>query len=335
MNDLVVVGGGQAGLAAAAHAAERGLRVVVCEKTDRFGGSAAFSAGILWTAPDVETMRAVVPDGDPELGRLLVEGLEPAVDRVRAAGVTVTERWYGQMGFGVAYRTDIHALHEHWQRVIVEAGGELRANTPVRSLRFSRRSRGRRRRRRGARGAARDRRLPGRLRAGQALPGLGRRPDADPLEPGQHRRRLPARGVGGRGGEPRPRRLLRAPGAGPADRVRARALPAADAVPLALLDPGRLPRPPVHRRVARRRGVQPDRAAAAGRARRAAVRRARAHRARDRPAVPARAGDRPVRGRAVAGREPDVGGHDRRADRRASRSGASIRSGWRGRSTRT
>ena len=137
MNDLVVVGGGQAGLAAAAHAAEQGLRVVVCEKTDRFGGSAAFSAGILWTAPDVETMRSVVPDGDPELGRLLVEGLEPAVDRVRDAGVLVTDRWYGQMGFGVAYRTDIHALHEHWQRVIVANGGELRANTPVRSLRFA------------------------------------------------------------------------------------------------------------------------------------------------------------------------------------------------------
>lgn len=136
MNDLVVVGGGHAGLAAAAHAAECGLRVVVCEKTDRFGGSAALSAGILWTAPDVETMRAVVPDGDPELGRLLVEGFEPAVERVRAAGVKVTERWYGQMGFGVAYRTDIHALHEHWRRVIVEAGGELRTNAPVRSLRF-------------------------------------------------------------------------------------------------------------------------------------------------------------------------------------------------------
>ena len=133
MNDLVVVGGGQAGLAAAAHAVQRGLRVVVCEKTDRFGGSASLSAGILWTAPDVETMREVVPDGDPELGRLLVDGLEPAVQRVRDAGVLVTERWYGQMGFGVAYRTDIHALHEHWKRVIVEGGGELRANTPVRS----------------------------------------------------------------------------------------------------------------------------------------------------------------------------------------------------------
>ena len=68
MIDLVVVGGGQAGLAAGAAAAERGLRVVVCEKTARIGGSAYFSAGILWTAPDVATARALLPDGDPELG---------------------------------------------------------------------------------------------------------------------------------------------------------------------------------------------------------------------------------------------------------------------------
>jgi hypothetical protein len=136
MIDLVVVGGGMAGLAAAARAAEHGLRVVVLEKTGRVGGSSALSAGILWTAPDVETMREVVPDGDPELGRVLVEGLEPAVERVRAAGVEVTERWYGQMGFGVAYRADIHALHRHWVGVIEGAGGEIRLDAPVRSLRM-------------------------------------------------------------------------------------------------------------------------------------------------------------------------------------------------------
>ena len=53
MIDLVVVGAGQAGLAAGAAAAEHGLRTVVLEKSDRIGGSAHFSAGILWTAPDV------------------------------------------------------------------------------------------------------------------------------------------------------------------------------------------------------------------------------------------------------------------------------------------
>ena len=56
MIDLVVVGGGQAGLAACAAAAARGLSVIVCEKGARYGGSAHFSAGILWTAPDVSTL---------------------------------------------------------------------------------------------------------------------------------------------------------------------------------------------------------------------------------------------------------------------------------------
>jgi succinate dehydrogenase/fumarate reductase flavoprotein subunit len=128
--DLVVVGGGQAGLAAGAAAAARGLSVVVCEKTDRYGGSAYFSAGILWTAPDVSTLASLLPDGDPELGRVLVEGFEPAVAAARGAGVPITERWTEHLGFGVAYRTDIHALHDHWAGQI----DDLRLNTPVKSL---------------------------------------------------------------------------------------------------------------------------------------------------------------------------------------------------------
>ena len=112
--DLLVVGGGVAGMAAAAHAAARGARVSVVEKTDRVGGSGALSAGIVWTAPDEATFRRVCPDGDPELGRILVEGFDRAVDGARDAGVCVSERWTGQMGFGVAHSVDIRALLEHW-----------------------------------------------------------------------------------------------------------------------------------------------------------------------------------------------------------------------------
>jgi succinate dehydrogenase/fumarate reductase flavoprotein subunit len=128
--DLVIVGGGQAGLAAGAAAAARGLSVVVCEKAERHGGSAYFSAGILWTAPDVSTLTSLLPDGDPDLGRVLVDGFEPAVAAARAGGVTISERWTEHLGFGVAYRTDIHALHEHWASAI----DDLRLATPVRSL---------------------------------------------------------------------------------------------------------------------------------------------------------------------------------------------------------
>jgi succinate dehydrogenase/fumarate reductase flavoprotein subunit len=121
-------------MAAAAHAAARGARVTVLEKTERLGGSGALSAGIVWTAPDEETFRWVCPDGDPELGRILVEGFDAAVERAREAGVAVSERWTGQMGFGLAHRVDMEALLEHWRRTVAAAGGRIELGVTVREL---------------------------------------------------------------------------------------------------------------------------------------------------------------------------------------------------------
>jgi succinate dehydrogenase/fumarate reductase flavoprotein subunit len=112
-------------MAAAAHAAARGARVTVLEKTGGLGGSGALSAGIVWTAPDEETFRRVCPDRDPELGRTLVEGFDAAVEGAREAGVAVSERWTGQMGFGLAHRVDMQALLEHWRRTVTAAGGRI------------------------------------------------------------------------------------------------------------------------------------------------------------------------------------------------------------------
>jgi succinate dehydrogenase/fumarate reductase flavoprotein subunit len=129
--DLLVAGGGIAGLAAAARAAEVGLEVVVAEKGDEVGGSAALSAGIVWTAPDVETACRIAPDGDPALLRALVEGFDAAVERVRDAGVAVSERWTGQMGFGVAHHVDLGALLAHWRAALA---GAVLTRTAVREL---------------------------------------------------------------------------------------------------------------------------------------------------------------------------------------------------------
>lgn len=120
--DLLVLGGGMAGLAAAARAAECGAEVEVVEKGTGLGGSAALSAGILWTAPDFQTLRGVVPGGDPSLGEALVDGFEPAVEWLRSTGVPVSERWEGQFGFGSAVRVDMNSLFDIWGRRIEQAG---------------------------------------------------------------------------------------------------------------------------------------------------------------------------------------------------------------------
>jgi len=46
--DVVVVGSGAAGLTAAVVAANEGLKVILLEKTDKFGGATAFSGGGIW-----------------------------------------------------------------------------------------------------------------------------------------------------------------------------------------------------------------------------------------------------------------------------------------------
>src|ERR1700745_3466948 len=66
--DVVVVGSGAAGMTAALTAAHRGLRVVVIEKTDRFGGSTARSGGGLWLPGNEVLHRAGVRD-TPEQAR--------------------------------------------------------------------------------------------------------------------------------------------------------------------------------------------------------------------------------------------------------------------------
>ena len=66
--DVVVVGSGAAGMTAALTAEHHGLRVVVIEKTGRFGGSTARSGGGLWVPGNEVLRRAGVAD-TPEQAR--------------------------------------------------------------------------------------------------------------------------------------------------------------------------------------------------------------------------------------------------------------------------
>ena len=105
--DLVVVGAGAAGLATANRAVDLGARVLLLDKADAVGGSAALSAGILWTAPDREVLDRIQPDADPVLGPLVVEGYEQAVADVRDAGADVSDEWLDHLEWGRACKVDI------------------------------------------------------------------------------------------------------------------------------------------------------------------------------------------------------------------------------------
>jgi succinate dehydrogenase/fumarate reductase flavoprotein subunit len=121
--DLLVIGGGMAGLTAGAWAARHGARVIVVERGQDVGGSAAF-AGFVWTTPTLDAMRAVNPGGDRELGRALVEGFGDGVEWVRSIGVdcgpAVTVLRYGR-----GHQMDLNAYIRACQAILRASGGEI------------------------------------------------------------------------------------------------------------------------------------------------------------------------------------------------------------------
>jgi succinate dehydrogenase/fumarate reductase flavoprotein subunit len=106
--DLLVLGGGMAGLTAAARAAEQGAEVLVAEKAAAPGGSAVM-AEFLWTAASYEALRDVEPDGEPALHARLIEGRAAALAWLGELGVEAGPE-VGLLGFGTGNRIDTAAL---------------------------------------------------------------------------------------------------------------------------------------------------------------------------------------------------------------------------------
>src|SRR5437870_5746330 len=103
--DLLVFGGGMAGMSAAARAAHDGASVVLVEKAPAIGGSAIY-AGFIWTAPTAEVMQEVNPGADPRLANRVVEGYSGALDWVRSLDVHVAEP-VTVLGYGRGCATDM------------------------------------------------------------------------------------------------------------------------------------------------------------------------------------------------------------------------------------
>lgn len=137
--DILVVGAGMGGLTAALAAQQEGARVILAEKAATCGGSFALSGGYIWTVPTVALYQAIVPHGDPELGRMLVGDFEHAIAWLREQGVRLGPRREGLFahGVGCGYRLEpdpvsagIAPLVSAFER----RGGTLSCATPARQL---------------------------------------------------------------------------------------------------------------------------------------------------------------------------------------------------------
>ena len=131
--DVLVSGGGMAGLCAALAAAEQGAKVLVLEKGNRFGGSMYLSNGIVWTFANTDEVRRRIPDGDAVLQDLLVSHLGDGLAWLQAHGVDLEpERVYLQCGRGRA------ASGVQMTQALVDAlrrrGGQLLENTALQQL---------------------------------------------------------------------------------------------------------------------------------------------------------------------------------------------------------
>jgi succinate dehydrogenase/fumarate reductase flavoprotein subunit len=130
--DVLVIGGGMAGLTAAARAARHGARVAVLEIADTLGGSAAY-AGYLWTAPSHEVMAEENPDGDLALRTTLVDRFPTAVEWVRSldvlCGPPVT---VAHVGLGHKFDT-MHYV-EQCRRTVLDCGGRVDLRAEVTEL---------------------------------------------------------------------------------------------------------------------------------------------------------------------------------------------------------
>src|SRR4051812_13374165 len=69
--DVLIIGSGAAGLTAAVTARRQGLDVIVCEKEPVFGGTTAWSGGILWVPCNSHQVAAGVEDS-VELARAYI-----------------------------------------------------------------------------------------------------------------------------------------------------------------------------------------------------------------------------------------------------------------------
>lgn len=134
--DVLVVGGGMAGLCAAIEALERGKDVLVIEKGNRFGGSMRLSGGLIWTFADKDQLKVEIPDGNDLLQHMVVEGLWDSLSWLEGHGVELSDertfQWYGR-----GRHADPAQLSDCLVERVKTLGGRTLLSTGLHSLRVA------------------------------------------------------------------------------------------------------------------------------------------------------------------------------------------------------
>ncbi len=135
---VVVVGAGMAGLAAALTAQEQGAPVTLLEAGATPGGSAALSAGFITTFGSYDDYQRRVPLGEQAQGRLVMDHYDDAVRWLLDQGLEFAPDASGQpegeFGFTRRHRMDPPVAMARLAHVFMDRGGRLCTGTRARRL---------------------------------------------------------------------------------------------------------------------------------------------------------------------------------------------------------
>jgi succinate dehydrogenase/fumarate reductase flavoprotein subunit len=130
--DLLVIGGGMAGLTAGARAARGGAKVILVERAPVLGGSLTY-ASYVWTTPTFDGLRAVNPGGDPEMGRALVVGFADGVEWLRSTGAQLGPE-QKTVPYGRGHAMDTNGYIRASQQILQAAGAEVLTDAETQAL---------------------------------------------------------------------------------------------------------------------------------------------------------------------------------------------------------
>ncbi len=130
--DVIVVGAGMSGLCASVAALERGARVIAVDKGTRFGGSMALSGGSIWTFKDMDLVQEYIPDGNPLLQSMVVDGLSEAHDWLEGHGVALEPAC--DMGEGYGRQAEPPEMTATLVKRVRTLGGQLHTETALADL---------------------------------------------------------------------------------------------------------------------------------------------------------------------------------------------------------